>query len=111
MGLAFPKPSKGARLRTKQQAVRQSEKVRQVVYRFVNVRDKYRCRACGKAADPRAVGELQRGHHHHIQFRSQGGADTTKNVALLCALCHSDVHDRTLFITGNADATLTIRRA
>jgi hypothetical protein len=82
---------------------------RQDVYRKVDQRDRYRCRAYGTPADPYAPTLLQRGHHHHVQFRSQGGNDTTANLCLLSPTAHDEVHKRILFISGNADKTLRFK--
>ena len=105
-----PKPSRGARLRTKKTAAAQTKRAYAAVCRVVNIRDHYSCVACGKVADPRAASELQRGHHHHINFRSHGGMDVSSNLCLLCAVCHADVHEGRLTISGNADRQLTMSR-
>ncbi len=34
---------------------------------------------------------------HHIQFRSQGGADEPENLIILCRLCHDKAHDSRQF--------------
>ena len=78
------------------------------VYGVVTARDKRRCRACGKEADPSALDMIRRGHHHHVRFRSAGGNDSTANLCLLDAACHADVHAHRMTITGNADSTLVI---
>ena len=78
------------------------------VYRRVNSRDKFTCRACGRRADPRATARLDRGHHHHIVMASAGGPTERWNLCLIDAECHDKVHDqRTLEIEGNADVQLT----
>lgn len=105
-----PKPSKGARLRTKQAAIRAAQAAQLQVYRAVNVRDQYRCRACEGRAHPGDVSEFTRGHHHHIVYRSKGGTHSTRNVCLLCALCHADVHEGRLTIRGDADGELKVAR-
>lgn len=82
-------------------------KAREAAYRancqLVNRRDGFKCRACGVAI-------MGFAHHHHIRFRSQGRDDSTGNLALLCGICHADVHAYRLTITGNADSTLDITR-
>lgn len=84
------------------------------VNRAVSHRDKFTCRCCGRRADPNAVGLLNRGHHHHVKFRSAGGKTTRQNICLLCAECHDRVHHRSgdekVYISGNADATLTFEQ-
>lgn len=107
-GLLFPKPAPRVIARTAREAVKATQ--RRQVYQAVNVRDRYRCVACGKPADPRALDMMRHGHHHHIQYRSQLGPTTTANVALLCPICHADVHAHRLTIMGNADGRLTCRR-
>ncbi len=31
-------------------------------------------------------------HHHHVQKRSQGGADTVENLLRVCGACHARLH-------------------
>ena len=87
------------------------QRMQRDVYWLVTARDGRKCRACAASADPAALDSLKRGHHHHVRFRSRGGDNSTVNLVLLCALCHSAVHvTRELTITGNADSTLTMAR-
>lgn len=111
-GLMFPKPSKGARLRTEQTAKNAEAHQLSALYRKVYKRDDYCCVACGTWVVVGALNELKRAHPHHIVFRSQNKAlvAVSGNVTTLCATCHADVHERRLFIRGNADGKLTIRR-
>lgn len=97
MGLAFPKPE--SRAREKQQRKRTKEAIRRDVYREVTIRDGRRCRSCGSRVHL---------HHHHLRFRSKGGADTSANLLLLCAVCHDDLHGYRLGITGT-DANKVLR--
>jgi 5-methylcytosine-specific restriction endonuclease McrA len=65
----------------------------------VSLRDDYRCRCCHRRDGL---------HHHHLTFRSKGGAHCTENELLLCKFCHALVHARQLSILGkNADKHLT----
>ena len=73
------------------------------VYAAVTLRDESHCRVCGKWTNPRGIGLLNRGHHHHIRYRSQGGDTSTANVILLDAKCHSEEHAGKLQLSGNAD--------
>lgn len=43
---------------------------------------------------------------HHIIFRSQGGEDTLENLITLCAHHHRRIHDRNLFIVGDANTAV-----
>lgn len=95
---AFPKPL--PRVLEKRHKQREEEIFKRSVFAEVDARDGYRCRACGKPADPRATSALKRGHRHHLKFRSRGGQDTTANILLLCAICHARVHFRDLLIIG-----------
>jgi hypothetical protein len=79
---------------------------RREVYALVNRRDKWHCRACGRPVDVHGVEMMNKGHHHHLAYRSQGGRDETANIVLVCAFCHAAIHARELGITGNADSTL-----
>ena len=77
----------------------------------VNQRDGFCCRCCGRRTNPRGLTLLERGHHHHIVYRSALGEDSTANICLICAECHDEEHvKRTLSIEGNADVALTFSR-
>jgi hypothetical protein len=80
------------------------------VYRQVDARDHRRCRACGKHSDPDALGLLERGHRHHIVYRSAGGPTESCNLVTLCAEHHSEEHQHRLRIDGSADDGLTFYR-
>ena len=92
----FPKPQ--SRAADRKATKREAEKHRQMVYSLVRVRDKFRCRCC-KSADMVDV--------HHIKFRSVGGDESTKNLALLCRICHASIHAYRLSVSGDANSTLT----
>ena len=85
------RPSTRARLRRARRASR-----RAAAYRLVDLRDRGRCRVCGDTS-----GTM---HHHHIRYRSLGGADSSDNVALVCARCHADIHAARIRLSGDADA-------
>ena len=51
--------------------------------RKVLERDGWKCQECGR------MEELQ---VHHIRWRSKLGDDTEKNLIVLCAVCHQEVH-------------------
>jgi len=104
----FPKPAPRVVARAAWDAIAANQ--RRSVYAAVDRRDAYRCVACRKPADPRAMEMTRHGHHHHITFRSQGGQHVTGNVCLLCPVCHADIHAHRLTIAGNADRKLTIER-
>ena len=87
-----PQPKGESRLMRRYKKRAAEQQAERDAYRAVNVRDGYRCRACGKSADTRSVDSLSRGHHHHLTFRSKGGEHSTANVCLLCARCHDDLH-------------------
>lgn len=81
---------------------RQAEKTQQLreAYAAVTLRDRHRCRVCRRWCDPHGVGLLQRGPHHHLVYRSLGGADTTQNICLLCPACHADEHQSRVRLSG-----------
>lgn len=56
------------------------EKLRQEILR----RDSWRCQACGGMSNLEV---------HHKQSRSQCGSDSEDNLIVMCATCHSAVHD------------------
>ena len=71
--------------------------------RQIAVRDKYRCRLCGKACrytDPLPT----KADPHHIIFASAQGPDASYNLLYMCRGCHDLVHKvRRFWLTGNAD--------
>lgn len=73
------------------------------VCRAVDKRDDRRCRVCGRRTNADAITLLDRGHRHHLQYRSLGGPDSTANVCTLCADCHEDEHRGRITLSGNAD--------
>lgn len=111
---ASPKPSAVDRIAAKKAAKRDADRQRSKIYRQVERRDNYRCRACGDPVKVGSVHELDRAHHHHIRFRSQGGDDSTPNVVLLCPLCHAAIHERAgtkrLHLSGDADETVVCQQ-
>jgi 5-methylcytosine-specific restriction endonuclease McrA len=87
------------------------EKQWREVCALVDKRDGRVCRACSKRSDPDATGLLDRGHRHHIVYRSAGGPDSVSNLVTLCARCHSDEHHNRLRIEGtDANSGLTFWR-
>lgn len=80
----------------------------QTAYRLlcakVDKRDGLTCRVCRRYVGPREA------HHHHIVFRSRGGADTTGNLVRVCVECHADIHGKRLAVSGDADGHLEIVR-
>ncbi len=105
-----PQWKEPGRRKTRQKKVRDREAEKREVYEAVDRRDRYRCRVCGKRADPKATGMLERGHHHHIIYRSRGGRNRSWNLCLLCPECHDEVHAKRLFLSGNADEELIVER-
>lgn len=106
MGLMFPKPE--PRFNTKKQRREDQLAYYAGVCRFVDRRDRGRCRACGRRCDVKALALLDRAHRHHIVYRSAGGPDETWNVATLCAGCHAAQHNGLIDVRGNADEGLEI---
>ena len=88
----FFKADMETRAESKAKRVTADDKAQRTAYAIVTARDERKCRVCKKRADPSASTLLERGHHHHIQFRSQGGADTPENLILVDRLCHDLIH-------------------
>jgi 5-methylcytosine-specific restriction endonuclease McrA len=105
---SLSKPVSRAHERSERLAFR--KQVEKLVYRAVDARDQYRCRACGERCSPSATSLLQKAHRHHIRFRSAGGETVTANVVTVCARCHADLHAYRLTIEGDANKQLQIRR-
>lgn len=63
----------------------------------VNLRDGLRCRVC--RCEPQAPETYHRGFgYHHVVPQSEGGADETENVVLLCRDCHTRYHQGRLIL-------------
>lgn len=107
-GLLFPKPE--SRFTAKRQRREDALAYYAGVCRAVDARDQYRCRACGRRCDLKALALLDRAHRHHVVYRSAGGPDETWNVATLCAGCHDAQHRGVIDVRGNADTGLEIWR-
>ena len=110
----FQKPPKGERLRSAAAVVDVTRRTLTVLYRKVYKRDNYTCVACGRHVEPDAISAFNRAHPHHIVPRSLASKaikNTKENVCTVCPTCHADIGDRKLFIAGNAEKTLKIRRA
>jgi hypothetical protein len=99
-----------SRAEERQDRLAMRKQIERAVYRAVDARDKYRCRACGARCSPSASSLLERAHRHHITFRSAGGQTVTSNVATVCATCHADLHAYRLTMEGDANTQLQIRR-
>ena len=70
----------------------------------VNLRDELKCRVCGRA--PLTEQNYHRGFgYHHVQFQSHGGSDEPENVILLCAQCHTRLHQQKLDLPPLGDLT------
>lgn len=87
-----------------------AEKAWRAVCQVIDARDGKRCRCCDKRSDPDGTGLLDRGHRHHLIYRSAGGKDVSENLITLCASCHDDEHHNRLRIEGNPDERLTFWR-
>lgn len=99
-GFAIPKPT--PRWKDKVKKLSDDKKAERECYAQVDRRDSHCCRVC--RARVGGVGMLQAVHHHHLVYRSRGGAHDTKNVLSLCVKCHSAVHNGEIRLSGDADA-------
>lgn len=96
--LAFGALAKPSRYEEKADKRAVKEANWRVVSKQVDRRDNYRCRCCGQPTNPEAVDLLERGHRHHLTYRSKGGNDVASNVLSLCARCHDAEHRHRLRI-------------
>ena len=76
---------------------------RTAVYRAVDDRDHGYCRVCLTYTTGESLLAPNGRHHHHLVYRSRGGTDTTENVLTLCRVCHQQVHDGLMKLSGNAN--------
>lgn len=104
------KQDEPSRHETRKERKAAEEKVWRDVCAAVDKRDGKQCRCCDRRSDPERTGLLERGHRHHIVYRSAGGTDTTDNLVTLCSGCHDDEHRNKLQIDGNPDVALLFYR-
>jgi 5-methylcytosine-specific restriction endonuclease McrA len=88
-GLRFPKPRPHI-LDKRQQATERATNWRKV-QTLVRIRDKARCVVCGKPG----------WEVHHVVYRSHGGKDEPRNLALLCKVCHEDAHAKLIALVSS----------
>lgn len=98
-GLAIPKPE--PRWKAKARQVAENTRVLKAAYAEVDKRDGHCCRVCHKRVG--GIGMLYAAHHHHLIYRSRGGADETQNIVTLCVRCHQAQHDGEMRLSGDAD--------
>lgn len=98
---AVPKPL--PRVLEKVRKLAQKKSAERECYAQVDRRDGHQCRVCRKHVG--GVGLLEAAHHHHLVPRSLSKAQQwdTRNVLLLCRLCHAKEHACEIRLTGNAD--------
>lgn len=108
------KADEPSRRETKAARKAAEESAWRAVCKAVDARDGKACRCCDKRSDPDATGLLERGHRHHIVYRSAGGKDETSNLVTLCGNCHEAEHRHRLQIversTDGADGPLSFWR-
>jgi 5-methylcytosine-specific restriction endonuclease McrA len=88
----FFKHDMPSRVDAKREKVTAKEANWRKVSKQVDRRDQHRCRACRTSVNPDGLDLLDRGHRHHLEFRSKGGQDVASNLVLLCPMCHDKVH-------------------
>lgn len=96
--------SAGPRARDRRRRRQKRDRHYRAVCAVVDQRDGPQCRACKRWVEGRA-------HHHHLVFRSHGGADSASNVIRLCPECHDRVHRRRLLVRGRTAETVTFEVA
>lgn len=75
------------------------------IYRLVDERDGHVCRLCAVPISPTAYRLSRRMEHHHLDYRSRGGENTTANLIRICRRCHELIHVKALLrVSGDADA-------
>ncbi len=111
MHRSFPKPIR--RLSERQQVRAKKALAWQVCCHQVDVRDKWRCRACHRRVVSTITLCAERLEHHHLVPRSRAPErmfDVT-NVVSLCCSCHTKITHHELEVVGslNAEGPLTFR--
>jgi len=99
---AVPKPSK---TRLEEKLARRAAETREMreCYAKVNVREGFCCRVTGVTVAPSGLSMLERGHHHHMVYRSRGGKHETNNVVLVSPKTHQAIHNGEMRLSGDAD--------
>lgn len=108
MTYGIPKPPPKFKEKAKRRAQLLQEQ--RDVYRLVDRREGFHCRACGCRCRQTMEAVANRWEHHHIRPRSLGGLQEIANVVGLCLDCHSQATRHELTISGNAMQTLTFQR-
>jgi 5-methylcytosine-specific restriction endonuclease McrA len=93
------KPAKGTA--KKQRKARKSASDRELATNAQKARERDQdcCRLCGYSLNVQV---------HHVRFRSQGIDHSTGNLVCLCLVCHARVHDRRIWLSGDADKQLIV---
>lgn len=92
------KPAYGDAAKAKRARTNAKARTYRSVCALVDARDVGICQVClGPAASWTGPAE-----HHHIVFRSRGGAHHVENVITVCGSCHKDIHDGRVVVTGTA---------
>jgi hypothetical protein len=93
-----PEPRFKAKLRAKAEEVKQLK----TCYAEVDQRDGHQCRIC--RARVGGLSMTTKRIHHHIVFRSRGGAHVPSNVASICPGCDDLIHrEGRLQVSGDAN--------
>jgi len=97
-----PKPTK---TRLDDKLARRSAEAKEMrdCFTKVSLREAFCCRVTGVNVAPNALSMIERGHHHHITYRSRGGTHETNNVVLVSAKVHQAIHNGEMRLTGDAD--------
>ena len=108
MHQTFPKPK--PRVLDKVEKRKSQEQAKREAYRLVDIRDGFKCRACGRRCVQTMELQPNRLERHHLVFRSLGGKFHSSNLVTLDYWCHSLAQRHELIITGNADQVLTFEK-
>jgi 5-methylcytosine-specific restriction endonuclease McrA len=101
--MAFsPCPKPAPRWLDKAKKRAEEAKAIKACYAQVDQRDGRQCRVC--QARVGGIGLLEATHHHHLTYRSKGGAHEASNVITLCVQCHTALHNGEIALSGNPDA-------
>lgn len=106
----FFKSDLSSRVEGRRERKRVSDSEWRACCKGVDVRDKGRCRVCGRRGNPESASLLDRLHRHHITMRSKGRDDSTSNVVSVCSDCHAELHRHVMDIRGDADAGVEVWR-
>jgi hypothetical protein len=98
----LPQPKSAPRLKLRMAKARDLDQAWRDCCRYVDQRDRYKCRVCGRRVVKTLTLCAERAEHHHLEARSLVPAlkHDVRNVILCCASCHLKLTQHQIEPTG-----------